>query len=63
MNSIYSLQKKASQTTTNTLPIIQNIEFINKLIYIVATFCYNTKIRHQAKIITLLKNINNILNI
>lgn len=55
MNSIRLSQKEASQTATHTLFIIQNIEFINKLINIIATFCYNTKISHQTIVITLLK--------
>ena len=38
------------------LPIIQNIEFVNKLINVVATFRYDTEISHQTKVITLLKN-------
>lgn len=55
MNPIHLSQEKAPQSTTYTLSIIQNIKLINKLINIVATFCYDTKICHKTKVITLLK--------
>lgn len=57
MGSIHSLQKKTSQTATHTLFIVQNIKFVNKLIHIIATFCYDTKVGHQTKVIALLKKL------
>lgn len=46
MNPIHLSQEKAPQSTTYTLSIIQNIKLINKLINIVATFCYDAEICH-----------------
>lgn len=48
-------EKETSQTSTHTLFVVKNVEFVNKLINVVTTFGNDAEIRHKSEIVALLK--------
>lgn len=59
-----ALKENTPHATTHTLPIVQNVEPVHKLIDSIAAFCDSTQVGHERHIITLLKKNNiNIMDI
>lgn len=52
---IIRLEEESSHSSAHALAVVQNIEFIHKLVDIVATFGNRAQIRHQTHVVALLQ--------